>query len=232
MKHLLYQTSVILLLVYLQNSEAAQFQTISSIQSAISHFITNEFKAANEYDYTLSQLDHRLNLPLCPKPLHIFTRTGSLKAGRNSIGVRCTSGKKWTIYTSAQIKSYRKVLVLTQAIRRGEIITEKHLSYKNRDIGDLHRGYILDTKLVINKQAKRNLSAGIVITGNHFIEPKLIKRGEKINIHATSTRFHISMAGIALMDGTKGQNIRVKNINSKRIIQATVVRPGQVSVYQ
>ncbi len=231
MKHLLYQTLVILLLVHLQNSKAAQFQTIPSIQAAISRYIVKKFKESNEYDYTLYKLDQRLKLPLCPNPLQIFTQTGSLKAGRNSIGVRCISKKKWTIFTGAQIRSYRKVLVLTRPIRRGEIITENQLAYEKRDVSNLHRGYILNSKKIINKQAKRHLSAGIVITGDNFAEPQLIKRGENVNIQAKSPYFHISMAGIAMMDGRKGQHIRVKNIKSKRIIQATVEKPGQVSVY-
>lgn len=231
MKHLLYQISVTVLLIYFQNSQAAQFQTISSIQAAIDHYIANELKTTNEYDYTLSQLDHRLKLPLCLESLQVYTQTGSLKAGRNSIGVRCSSGKKWAIFTGAKIKSYRKVLVLAQPLRWGEIITEKHLSYAKKDISELRQGYILNPSEIINQQVKRNLATGMVLTSNHFTEPKLIKRGERVNIQAKSPYFHISMKGIAMMDGKKGQNIRVKNINSKRIIQAIVVKPGQVTVF-
>jgi len=38
------------------------------------------------------------------------------------------------------------------------------------------------------------------------------------------------MNGVAMMDGTKGQLISVKNQNSGRIINATVIEPGLVSV--
>jgi len=231
MKHLLYQISVILLLTYLPNSKAAQFQTISSMQAAIGHYITNEFKTSHRYDYSLSRLDPRLKLPLCSDSLQISTQTGSLKAGRNSIAIHCTSGTKWTIYTSAQIKSYRKVAVLSRPMLRGEIVTENQLAYKRRDISTLHRGYILNADQIINKQATRNLAAGTVINSHQFTEPRLIKKGEIVNIQAKSPYFHISMSGISMMNGRKGQHIRVKNINSKRIIQATVENPGQVSVY-
>ncbi len=231
MKPLLYQLSVILLLLYSQNSMTAQFQTISSIQSAVSRYITKEFKDTSEYDYTLYKLDQRLKLPLCSTPLQVFTQTDTLKAGRNSIGVRCLSKKKWIIFTGAQIRSYREVLVLTHPMRRGEIITENDLAYEKRDVSRLHQGYILNPEQIINKQAKRNISAGIAITRHYFTEPKLIKRGEIVNIQAKLPNCHISMAGIAMMDGRKGQYIRVKNIKSKRIIQATVEKPGQVSVY-
>jgi len=61
-------------------------------------------------------------------------------------------------------------------------------------------------------------------------EPKLIKRGEKVIIKVNSPNLEISVAGIALMDGVKNQNIRIKNIKSKQIVQATVVKQGQVVV--
>lgn len=38
------------------------------------------------------------------------------------------------------------------------------------------------------------------------------------------------MNGVAMMDGIKGQSIRIKNENSGRIINATVIEPGLVSV--
>jgi flagellar basal body P-ring formation protein FlgA len=63
-----------------------------------------------------------------------------------------------------------------------------------------------------------------------FIEPRLIKRGDKIIISTMQPAFSIRMNGIAMMDGTKGQLIRVKNENSGRIISATVIEPGLVSI--
>jgi flagella basal body P-ring formation protein FlgA len=62
------------------------------------------------------------------------------------------------------------------------------------------------------------------------MEPKLIKRGERVNIRTSNQNLVISMAGIAMMDGIKGQNIRIKNIKSKQIVHATVEKPGQVVV--
>jgi flagellar basal body P-ring formation protein FlgA len=38
------------------------------------------------------------------------------------------------------------------------------------------------------------------------------------------------MNGVAMMDGTKDQLIRIKNENSGRIISATVIEAGLVSV--
>ncbi len=221
---------LIFLLLLDSDGNAAQFQTLSSIQTAISHFITREFKTASDFNYTISQFDQRLKLPSCPQPLHVFIPTGILKSGRNSIGVSCLSEKKWTIFSRIQINSYQNVLVLTQPLNRGDIITPQRLTFERKNTSNLNRGYIQDPGQVINKQLVRNLAAGTILTSNHLTEPKLIKRGEKVNIQAKSAYFNIHMSGIALMDGRKGQNIRVRNIKSKRIVQATVITTGLVSV--
>jgi flagella basal body P-ring formation protein FlgA len=58
----------------------------------------------------------------------------------------------------------------------------------------------------------------------------LIKRGDKVVISTKKSDFSIKMSGVAITDGTKNQLIKVKNQNSGRIINATVVEPGLVSV--
>lgn len=206
-------------------------QPVSSIQNVIGNFIGKNFNGTAQYEYNLSPIDPRLRLPLCSEPLQVYSQTGALNPGRNTIGVQCHGDKKWNIYTTAQIKAYMKVLAVSKPIRRGEIITPSHLTLQRQDIATLRRGYLVNADAIVNKQAKHHLAIGAIVNRSDFVEPKIVKRGEKVNIVATSTHFSISMNGIALTDGHKNQRIRVRNVNSKRIIQATVIKPGLVSVY-
>jgi len=144
--------------------------------------------------------------------------------------VRCNAGKKWSISTSAVIKVYGTVIVLTLPIQRGEIITRQHLTIEKRDVSKLRGEFVTQAELVENKQAARYTPAGTILGLRSFIEPGLIKRGDKIIISAIQPSFTIRMSGVAMMDGTKGQLIRIKNENSGRIISATVIEPGLVSV--
>lgn len=215
---------------YAQLSSASQIQTPESIQAAVKNFIATSLSSNTEYKIKLGNIDQRLRLPNCTESLVIFSQNDSLKPGRNSIGVKCNSIKKWTIYTTAVIHIYKDVAVLSQPIKRGEIFSDNMLHIEKRDISKLRSGFISNIQKIINKQATRNLMPGITITKSNYTEPKLIKRGEKINIKTSIPNLDISVSGIALMDGIKGQNIRVKNINSKQIVQATVVQQGLVVV--
>lgn len=230
MKKINFILGILLFASQIQTSNAAQYQSISSIQEAITHYIHTHLNSSADYKLKLGQIDNRLKLALCSENLTVFSQKSSLKAGRNSIGIKCNSNKKWTIYTSAIISIYQDVIVLSQPIKRGDFYTKSILQLEKREISSLRSGFFTSPENIINKQATRNLSLNTVVTQSNITEPKLIKRGEKVTIKINSPNLEISVTGIALMDGVKNQNIRIKNIKSKQIVQATVVKQGQVVV--
>lgn len=209
---------------------ASQNQPIPSIQKAIQQYIASNLPKDTDYEIKLGKIDRRLLLPLCSEPLSLFIHNSALRPGRNSIGIKCSTKKPWTIYTSIVVNIYEQVLVLSQAINRGEILTQKNIKFEKRNISSLRSGFLTDPQRIINKQATRNLRAGLVLKQSNFIQARLVKRGDKVNIKVVSPNLNISMVGISMMDGIQGQHIRVKNVTSKQIVQATVVRPGLVEV--
>ncbi len=209
---------------------ASKLQTPVSIDKAIRHFIASSLPSETEYKVTLSQFDSRLKIPFCKQALEIFIRNGSIKAGRNSIGIECKSPKKWILYNSANISIYKDIVSLSQPIRRGEIFSNDMLQLETKDIATLRSGYFTNPNAIVNMQATRNLTLGSIVTKANITEPKLVKRGEKVFIKINSPNLEISATGIAMMDGIKNQNIKIKNQKSQQIIQAIVVKPGLVVV--
>jgi flagella basal body P-ring formation protein FlgA len=205
-------------------------QSHESIAEAVRGFIDQNINLPGEYEVSLTPLDSRLNLPQCAEPLEAFTSNGLIKAGRMTIGIRCNVEKKWSIFTSAIIKIYQMVVVLSQPIQRGEIFTRQHLAIEKREVSNLRDDFVTQIEQIENKQATRQLNTGTIISPRNLAEPKLVKRGDKVVISTAKPEFSIRMNGIAMMDGAKGQLITVKNQNSGRIINATVIEPGLVSV--
>jgi flagella basal body P-ring formation protein FlgA len=205
-------------------------QSHESIAETVKGFIAENINLQGEYEVSLTPLDSRLNLPQCAVPLEAFTTNGLIKAGRMTIGVRCNTEKKWSIFTSAIIKTYQMVVVLSQPIQRGEIFTRQHLAIEKREVSNLREDFVTQIEQIENKQATRQLNTGTILSLRTLVEPKLIKRGDKVVISTTKPDFSIRMSGVAMMDGAKGQLIKVKNQNSGRIINATVIEPGLVSV--
>ncbi|MGZ8161920.1 MAG: flagellar basal body P-ring formation chaperone FlgA [Methylobacter sp.] len=220
-----------LFLVFFVPGHAEQrIQSHASINEAVKNFIAQKINTSTEYEISQIPLDSQLKLPECTEPLEAFTTSDLIKAGRNSIGIRCNAQTRWSIFTSSVIKFYQQVLVLSKPVQRGEIITLQHLALMKRDVSSLRDDFFTQAEQVENKQAIRQAPAGAVLSLKNFVDPKLIKRGDKVTISAIQPAFAIRMSGIAVMDGTKGQTIRIKNQNSGRIINATVVESGLVAV--
>ncbi len=219
----------LMLLFVSQVSIASPTQSLQSIEDAVMTYVKSSLEVGGNYQITETQFDPRLQLPLCEQPLQVFAQ-GEIKAGRNTIGVRCGGSKSWMIYSVVGIKSYKDVLVLSKSLRRNEMIRAEDIVTETRDIATLQQGYVLDPAEVINKQASRNLAAGSVLNKLSYEELILIKRGERVNIQSGKAGLLISATGTALTDGAKGERISVKNITSQRVIQGIVVDPGLVSV--
>jgi len=210
---------------------AYSIQSLAVINDAVHNFVESSLDADGQYEISNAQIDNRLQLPKCDQSLDIFSQSGQIKPGRNTIGIRCNGKNAWTIYSTVLIKSFKNVLILTKPVNRDDLISLEHLRSESRDVATLQFGYLTEVKDVVNKQATRNISAGTVLTSQHYTEPTLIKRGQHVSIQSGKPGFLINANGIALMDGSKGQQIRVKNASSKRVIHAIVVNPGVVTVY-
>ena len=219
-----------ILALFSQTAMTSQFQSHESIEAATRDFLAAKITHIKDYQIIIDPLDRRLKLSECKNPLQAFTHNDNIKFGRFSVGIRCTTENAWTIYNSAKIIAYKKIITLKQPLRRGEIITSSHLAFEKTKLSKFRQGFFTDFSQIVNKQATRYLPTGTVLTPKHLTIPRLIRRGEKVIISAKSKQIDIQMTGFALTDGTKGQRIRVRNEKSQRIIEATVIQPGLVVV--
>ena len=207
----------------------AEYQEHNSIYALINDMVASNIKAF-EYEVSVVPLDSQLKLPKCTVPMEVFTAPGAIKPGRVSIVVRCRADKKWSIFVTSVIKVYENVIVLTRPVMRNELITDQYLTIEKKDVSKLNGDFATQMEQVEQKQAARYMPAGTILSLKSFIEPKLVKRGDRLVISAMQPNFAVRMNGIAMMDGAKGQLIRIKNENSGRIVSATVVEQGLVAV--
>ena len=222
--------SLCLMLVASQIGAAVTNQSLPAIQDAVVNYVQSSLEEGGEYQITHSQLDPRLQLAACEQSLEVFVQSGVIRPGRNTVGVRCNGANSWTIYNTVLVKSFIKVLVSTQSLNRNDKINPESIVIETRDVSLLQPGYINDPSFLIDKVATRPVPAGSVIYNAYITEPRLVKRGERVNIQSGSPGLMITSEGVAMMDGAKGQKISVKNISSNRVIQGTVMYPGLVAV--
>ncbi len=206
-------------------------QSHASIRAvATAHVLANTEQFAVNPTVEAGELDSRLTLRQCSKPLSAFDPPGGLSAGKGVVGVRCSGDHPWKLYVPVTVSLPGSVVTAVTAINRGEVITRHHLGLQSKDLSRLHRAFFLDPAKLIGSQAKRSIAPGKVITPAMVDTARLVKRGSAVSILSASPLVQVRMKGKALGNGGTGDLIRVKNTHSGRIVSATVVGPGTVRV--
>ncbi len=208
-----------------------EFQDHESIRDAAAFFLkAKTAEQTNEVQIDIGRLDERLNLAACNGKLDAFLPPGSRATGNLTIGVRCAGPKPWTIYMPAGVKVFGSIVVTRRALPRGVTLHEDDLVVTDVELSTLTAGYIEHVPSAIGKQLKTALGKGATLTPRILEQPRLVRRGERVVISAQGDGMDIRMEGKALADGLQGERIRVQNLGSRRIIEATVTSAGVVQV--
>jgi len=123
-----------------------------------------------------------------------------------------------------------QVVVAKSSLSRGAIIGESDIGLEQRDISRLHRGYLEEKKVVLGKKLRQRMRQHQVITPSQLDTPHAVKRNNRVTIVASSKSLKIRVAGKALQNGSVGELIRVRNVSSKKELDARVIAPGIVEV--
>lgn len=130
---------------------------------------------------------------------------------------------------TVRLRKLERVLVTSAAIKAGDKIEDKVVVEEREALG-LPSDCVIDTSDALGKVARISIPKGIVVTNRMIESPKLVKRGDPVVIVAGNGEVEITATGEALMDGQANMVIRVKNLDSQKVIAARVAEKGKVIV--
>ncbi len=167
----------------------------------------------------------------CNIPLNYSIPEHTVLGSNTTVKISCNGENTWSIYLPVNIKIYQPVVTTNRPMSRDEIITAEVVNLKNIDITNLNQGFFSDPIMVIGHVMRFPVKAGNVLTPSSIAKNKLVKRGDRVNIAIEDPELIVYMQGESLEDGGLGDNIKVRNISSKRIVEATIIAPGKVQVH-
>ena len=182
------------------------------------------------YEIEVARIDPRLRLAQCDKDLTQALESPAQPVGRVTVRVRCDGSSPWTVFVPATVKLFRQVVVTTLPLRRNHVIGSGDVGVVERDVGPLKQGYLTDPQQVLGLKLKRATVNGQVLAPVFLEQPAAVRKGEQVVIRARTSAINVFMPGEALSDGVPGEQIRVRNLRSLRIVKARVVEPGTVEV--
>lgn len=182
------------------------------------------------YEIQVNNLDPRLRMPLCSEQLGANLESPPQPLGRVTVRVRCDGTSPWTVFVPAQVKLFRDVVVVTRPLKREAVVGEQDVALRERDVGLLGQGFLASLDQAVGQKVVRPMVIDQVITPVHLEQAEVIRKGDHVVITARSGTLAVRMPGEALTKGGMSEQIRVRNLNSKRVVKARVTGPGQVEV--
>ena len=219
-------------MVFVRPASGEAVQDHRSIRTTAETFITGIVRSSHgsEPEVKAGALDSRLRLSACSNPLEAFQPTGSRMLGNTTVGVRCPGDTPWTLYVPVRVSLFDDIIVAARPVARNSLLQRNDLKISRRDLAQLHAGYYSDIEQLIGKQVARNISINEAITTPLVKNPLAVKRGQRVSLVASTGGIEVRMAGEALADGATGERIKVRNLNSKRIIDGVVLTASIIQV--
>ncbi len=209
---------------FLYANERPELEKIK--QAAIDHVQHNiDMPAHGELKITVSNIDHRLHATTCESGL-TTSNIGKLKSTGVTVLVRCEQ-ENWQIYVPVRTSLTLPLVSATMPLARGHLITRQDVHIQQVEQRAFRRQGYTRISDVVGARVKRSIRSGQVVERNDICA---VCRSESVVITATNGSLTITTKGTAISDGTIGEQVKVKNDKSKRIISATVIGIGEVSV--
>ncbi len=187
-------------------------------------------QTVGRYDIQVNNLDPRLRMPVCSQQLDASLESPAQPLGRVTVRVRCDGTSPWTVFVPAQVKLFRDVVVMTRPLKRESVIGEGDVALRERDVSTLGQGFLSELDQAVGMKLLRPTVLDQVLTLQQLEQADVIRKGDHVVITARSGGLSVRMPGEALSKGGLTEQIRVRNLNSQRVVKATVVGPGQVEV--
>ncbi|HEY7773212.1 MAG TPA: flagellar basal body P-ring formation chaperone FlgA [Marinagarivorans sp.] len=210
----------------------APYEDIDAMREQVKTTLEQHYRRivqSGDLEVHVSRIDPRLKLATCSQRKAIKINGNQTKTANISVRVSCNGESPWSIFVPARIDVLQEVVTTTRDIYKDEILKPEDLTLVVRNTSSLGFGYTNNIKPLLGNAVTRNINAGSVIRLAHVSEPLAITRGDKIVLESGTGGLSVAASAIAMSDGKVGDQIRVKNAESKRIIEVFVVAPGRAA---
>lgn len=123
------------------------------------------------------------------------------------------------------------VVVARRGLSRGTVLTPDDLMVERQPKAEARSNSLGGIDLAVGMELRRMLREGQALRTADLSEPTLVESGAAVTIVLKTGGLTLTATAQALNDGKRGSSIQVMNLQSKRVLQAVVTGPNQVSVH-
>ncbi len=187
----------------------------------------------------IAPLDPRVQVQTCPQPLALDLPFAS----RETVRVRCAQ-PPWQLYlrlqpgsagqveatqTAVDATATRQTVVTRHLIQRGTRLQPAMLEEVALPALGMDPNAVASLQDLLHGEVVRDIPAGQVLRSNDIRRSILVKQGQSaLMMVGQNSGFQITVRVQALQDGRMGEQIRLKNPDSGRLLTGTVTGPNAV----
>jgi flagella basal body P-ring formation protein FlgA len=210
-----------------------------ALQKAVVDWVAQTQSVAAE-SVVLAPLDSRLQVKACPSPLLMDLPFAS----PDTIRVRCAQ-PAWQLYVRVSVSGRealpgpaksepapvekRQVLVAAVPLQRGMRLTAAHVRLAEVDATNMPMNVLEQVSQVLHAEVVRDVRPDTPLRSQDIRPTLLVKRGQMVLMSIGQAQgFQISARVEAMQDGRYGEQIKLKNRDSGRMLTGLVKGPNQV----
>jgi flagella basal body P-ring formation protein FlgA len=180
--------------------------------------------------FEAAELDSRLRLAPCAAPLAANATLPRGTQSRVLVRVTCNSSANWSLNVPVDIHRKTDVLVTKRALGRGENIAATDVLVQSRVLPGLTSPYVTRAADLAGRLTRRPIPEGTAVTADALDAALLIHRGQSVVLAARTGGLEVRAPGVALADAAAEQRVRVRNLNSLKVIEGVADSAGVVRV--
>ncbi|MFM1848343.1 MAG: flagellar basal body P-ring formation protein FlgA, partial [Pseudomonadota bacterium] len=158
-----------------------------------------------------------------------FTTRGAGRLGF-TLKMRDDLGDTTSFNVEAFVDEWAEMPVAKRALPRGAVVSEEDVMMARLNISALPGDVAREHSRIVGLSIASDIAFGEVFRRNKLAIPAAVEANSRVTVIYRSPGFEATASGVALENGIVGQEIRIRNESSKKIISGTVVEPGLVRV--
>ncbi len=202
-------------------SVVRRFQEISDkkIEKIFKDHVTAKTQGS-EFSISKIRITGKRKLPLGKISLTTTAFTNQKLAGPVSLGVNVWVDGTCQARTriSGWIARFAMAVKTTRSVKRGGLLSKDNIELFRVNVTKAPTGIINTFEHADGMMSRRTLKPGTIITDNMLEKPRLISRGDVVKLIAKKGHLTISTLGIAKSNGAIGDQIKVENVKSGKIV--------------
>lgn len=204
-------------------------QSLISLKEQVEIFLSERTQGlSEEVAISVIAFDPRLSLAKC-NSLDMFFSGNNRAWGKTSVGIRCLSPVRWTIYAQAHVSVIGNYPMTNVNLSQGQTIERSDLVLQRGDLTLLPSNVITRIDDVVGRQAKITMSSGSLVKAENISFPIVVQQGQKVRIYVSGEGFTLATDGVALNSAIAGDTVRARVV-SGQTVQGQARENGQVEV--